>query len=295
MTEEQRKIDKLEASRQKLLNRKYNCCKVIKKCLYCGDEFYTDKHKTQYCCASCAIKHKHILGNFDGNKKPIYKMCEICGKEYKARRKEQKYCSIKCRAESKRIAPRKIFTVKCNCDNCNKELNREPHTIKNKKNIYCSMKCKNEYTSSHLIGERAVRFKNKKKSFVCDHCGKEYKRFVDREYKNHFCSNKCKIQYYKDKRFGENNQNWKGGLSFLPYPAEFNRELKKIIIESDNYKCQICGEDLIDKRKCVHHIDYEKNNCNTENLILLCVSCHSKTNGKRSYWIDFFKQMKENG
>lgn len=38
----------------------------------------------------------------------------------------------------------------------------------------------------------------------------------------------------------------------------------------------------------VHHIDYNKLNCNPNNLITLCKSCHMKTNFNREYWLDYF-------
>jgi hypothetical protein len=37
-----------------------------------------------------------------------------------------------------------------------------------------------------------------------------------------------------------------------------------------------------------NHIDYNKKNCNPNNLISLCNSCHSKTNFDRKYWINYF-------
>jgi len=39
-----------------------------------------------------------------------------------------------------------------------------------------------------------------------------------------------------------------------------------------------------------NHIDYNKKNCNPDNLITLCHSCHSKTNHNRNYWVKKFVQ-----
>ena len=39
-----------------------------------------------------------------------------------------------------------------------------------------------------------------------------------------------------------------------------------------------------------NHIDYDKLNCNPDNLISLCNSCHSKTNYNRNYWINYFER-----
>ena len=80
---------------------------------------------------------------------------------------------------------------------------------------------------------------------------------------------------------GENNYNWKGGISFTPYTTDWTETLKRSIRERDKYTCQICGKNpAID----VHHIDYNKKNCNSGNLITLCRSCHIKTNVKRDYY-----------
>jgi len=60
--------------------------------------------------------------------------------------------------------------------------------------------------------------------------------------------------------------------------------------------CCICGlhqDELTGwhKKLSVHHIDYNKYNLNPDNLITLCVSCHSKTNHNREKWINHFKNI----
>ncbi len=87
-----------------------------------------------------------------------------------------------------------------------------------------------------------------------------------------------------DAQTGEKSWRWRGGISFEPYTPEFNNSLKRQIRERDDYTCQICGNN---KALHVHHIDYNKNNCNPSNLITLCHSCHAKTNNRRAYWAAF--------
>jgi len=87
---------------------------------------------------------------------------------------------------------------------------------------------------------------------------------------------------------GENHSNWQGGISFLPYPIEFNSKLKWKVKKRDNYLCQLCGEANI-KKLGIHHIDYDKRNLNLNNLITLCLSCNSIVNWDREYWKDFLK------
>lgn len=90
----------------------------------------------------------------------------------------------------------------------------------------------------------------------------------------------------------ENHWNWKGGTSFQSYTLDWSKTLRISIRERDKYTCGICDEKQGDSVFAVHHIDYDKKNCNPDNLITLCNSCHSKTNYKREYWILFFSNKK---
>jgi len=89
---------------------------------------------------------------------------------------------------------------------------------------------------------------------------------------------------------GSNHYNWRGGKSFEPYGLEFNNDLKEVIRNRDKRKCQICNKTELEikRRMSVHHIDYNKQNNNPKNLISLCPKCHTKTNLKRKYWVEFF-------
>lgn len=91
----------------------------------------------------------------------------------------------------------------------------------------------------------------------------------------------------------ENNPNWKGGISFEPYPEEWVDDLRDSIRKRDSYVCQVCGifqDELIgfQKKLHVHHIDYNKKNLDPNNLISLCNSCHMKTGFNREYWMEYF-------
>lgn len=103
----------------------------------------------------------------------------------------------------------------------------------------------------------------------------------------------CRIvsEETKLKLKGEKNPRWLGGKSFEPYSIDWTQTLKQSIRERDNYVCQLCNKLLINKKACVHHIDYNKTNNNLENLITLCSCCHTKTNFNRLMWIERFKNM----
>ena len=85
---------------------------------------------------------------------------------------------------------------------------------------------------------------------------------------------------------GENHPCWKEGKSFEPYSKDFNKKLKFLVRERDNFTCQLCGktEDEITFPFNIHHIDYNKKNSSLKNLITLCVVCHSKTLANREFW-----------
>lgn len=90
---------------------------------------------------------------------------------------------------------------------------------------------------------------------------------------------------FRAKLSGSNHWNWHGGKSFLPYPPEFNKQLKERIKERDNHTCQKCGST---ERLSVHHIDYDKQNCGDDNLITLCMSCNISVNVQRVFWTGYF-------
>ncbi len=83
---------------------------------------------------------------------------------------------------------------------------------------------------------------------------------------------------------GERNGNWNGGTSFDPYPVDWNKTLRRAIRERDHYICRECTQ----YGNEVHHINYDKNDCNPKNLINLCHPCHGKTGKNRDYWMNHF-------
>jgi hypothetical protein len=97
-------------------------------------------------------------------------------------------------------------------------------------------------------------------------------------------TNRCRECSYVWSR-GKNAPNWQGGITEQKYPYVF-RKLRKKIRERDNYVCQMCGIFQKDcKRKLdVHHIDFNKDNLELNNLISLCNKCHAQTFIKREYW-----------
>ena len=91
----------------------------------------------------------------------------------------------------------------------------------------------------------------------------------------------------------EKNHNWLGGKSFEPYTIDWTNTLRRSIRERDFHTCQLCKEPQGDIAFDVHHIDYNKKNCNPTNLVTLCRKCHMKTNYNREYWTNYFKVVNE--
>ncbi len=89
---------------------------------------------------------------------------------------------------------------------------------------------------------------------------------------------------------GCKNPAWRGGISCLPYTWVFNETLKSKIRERDAHTCQFCKIPETDCGQAldVHHIDYDKTNSESANLIALCHSCHSKTGTHRKHWMRTF-------
>ena len=96
----------------------------------------------------------------------------------------------------------------------------------------------------------------------------------------------------KGKYSGEKHPNWQGGISKLPYCFEFTKLLKSEIKERDDYQCQnpnCCN--FKNTTLAVHHIDYNKKNCSTNNLITLCKGCNSRANYNREFWQEFYSNI----
>jgi len=91
-----------------------------------------------------------------------------------------------------------------------------------------------------------------------------------------------------------NNPNYKNGEHCGIHLKEI-LELKEKRRKKDNYTCQECGilqgECLIkyDRILDIHHIDGDNTNNVLENMITLCISCHSKKKGGKQNAFEFKK------
>ena len=92
--------------------------------------------------------------------------------------------------------------------------------------------------------------------------------------------------------FGSVNSAYMHGHGYEPYPNEFNLSFKESIRKRDNHICQKCDKIWTSGIKHhIHHIDYNKKNCDSMNLITLCNSCNIKANFNRAHWQAHFTAL----
>lgn len=137
------------------------------------------------------------------------------------------------------------------CKFCTKEF-----VLKYKKQqIYCSVKCHNNFQKTKKITQECLICKQ---SFNIHPSDKKYDR-------GKYCS-------------------------LSPYDSNFNNKFKESIRKREGQKCFNClkPEEVNGKKLDVHHIDYNKLNSTLENCIALCWACHHLTTiGNREYWSEF--------
>ena len=145
-----------------------------------------------------------------------------------------------------------------------------------------------EFKKGHKLNEKRYRKYPGLRKQIADKLKGKKKSKETRERMKKAQTGHCLSEKSRQKIKGENSPNWRGGTSFEPYSVDWTDDLKRAIRRRDEYTCQICGrEPAID----VHHIDYDKKNCDPKNLITLCKGCHSKTNHNREHWRKKFRRV----
>lgn len=202
------------------------------------------------------------------------------------------------------------------CETCGKVFEVQPYRVK--KARFCSIECLNEWRKGRHFSPE-TEFKKNDPRLIGNKSRVGYDPWNKGKRLPPWLKNVIRISviesmkdvpyeklaYWKGKKnprhgewvsehmWGENAPNWKGGLSFEPYGPEFNNGLKEEIRERDNHLCQLCGKTQEEngRRLDVHHIDYDKKNCDLSNLISLCWGCNTKTNFNREFWKVILKGM----
>lgn len=169
-------------------------------------------------------------------------------------------------------------------------------------NSHKPTKLSNDKRKKKLKGRTWTETQNKKRSETLmghKHSEKTIKK-IKQSLKEKFPDGKPlnSGNFTSERMKGKNNPNWRGGILLNIYSKDWKECLKNIIKERDDKICQICGIKINGPRRIksnpsknwlvVHHIDYNKKNSNSENLITLCDRCHKKTNFNRKDWIKYF-------
>lgn len=150
---------------------------------------------------------------------------------------------------------------------------------------YCSIKC---VGISQRGRKLAVNPRILKKQ--CEVCLKEYSIPSAHAHRYHCCSKECSNIRRSKNISDDNNPNWRGGLSRIPYTWDFRR-ISREIIKRDSNKCQnpnCCG---IDIRMTTHHINHDKQDNSLLNLITLCSVCNSKANFNKPFWFSLYSEI----
>ena len=144
---------------------------------------------------------------------------------------------------------------------------------------------KNAFKKGHIVSDK-IREKISKANKGYKHTDEAKRKIGLNGYHKGMLGKRAWNKGLKGFHAKEKHYNWQGGKSFELYGFDWTDLLKHSIRTRDCFICRICKK----HGWMVHHIDYNKNNCNPDNLVTLCHSCHSKTNFHREYWIKYFKK-----
>jgi len=285
--------------------------KIEVPCSQCGET--TNKHLSQiknkkenFCCVKCygEWKKTHLRGEnnpaWQGGK--IKVKCTQCNKEIdknKSSLKQSKnqFCSLDCNYKWMSAHRRgenhpmwKGGKINVSCEQCGKILTRTPGKIKDRN--FCDNKCSSEWNSINLSGKNSYNWKGRKKEFICDHCGNLFNKYCTVTTRYNFCSPECHYEWNSINVRGENHYNWQGGVSYKDYCLTWREsEFKSYILERDGHRCQNPDCWGTSKKLARHHINFNKKDCNPDNIITLCVSCNARANKDRDWHKKYYQAI----
>lgn len=161
------------------------------------------------------------------------------------------------------------------CSNCGKPVRRAQWQQKRVANTFCDQTCFGEYSKKHGITKGENNGHYNTVTVPCAGCGAPISKphsLVYRRNNRVYCPNCRSPKLVNGKP-----------VTWEDYPLEFTKKLRHVIRMRDKYICQECGATQGEgKAFPIHHIDYDKFNCDQMNLITLCHSCHSRTQFART-------------
>ena len=265
-------------------------------CAMCGRVL--TRGQKRFCSHAChgAWRSANSRGENNPNWKggPAERICKSCGMAFEVlwavvERGGGNFCSYSCSAQwkSKHLSGEnsvlwKGGVAEYTCAECGEVFNRPPAWIKNSKRQFCSTRCMGLWMSKNKQGKDNYNWRGggvERECRVCQGTFRVGRDVADKGF-GLFCLAGCQNQWRSENSRGEKNFNWRGGISFEPYPPTFNNEFKEMIRKRDGHTCAICrlpGHD-------VHHINYQKSDTVPQNCITLCKPCHGTTGHNRQYW-----------
>lgn len=212
--------------------------------------------------------------------------CKYCGEEIEDYEvNHRKYCNRKCFFQAHKGKNHCHWMPKLvqYCLTCGKRIILTPKDLEKGIKKFCNRKCYAEYQ------------KGKSGNRLDKPCSEETKEILRKSHKGKHNSPTTEFKKGDSRITGANNWNWKDGISFEPYSSEFNNARKEYVRKRDGHICQLCGKTQEEngRKLSIHHIDYDKKNCNPKNLISLCIACNTKVNSNREYWMRYFQRKME--
>ena len=261
---------------------------IIKQCLFCGGDYVSDTFYTnhKYCSVECRNK-AHGIGT-----KTYDRNCKHCGKPFNTNNYNKTFCSQECRIvheqENKPKSKIKYETRQCKYCGSDFEWNSS-----NPKKQCCSSKCYAMfYAQTHK-----TKTQHKIISRVCEYCKTEFECYDYSTQK--YCSSECRTKSNREKDKTSRQDTYMFILKnkitekvrhlinmLHECKATFNNQcidyrelgdipnnIRNLVYERDNYKCQICGRK---NNLHIHHVIKRANggDHSLDNLITLCSSCH---------------------
>jgi hypothetical protein len=224
--------------------------------------------------------------------------CDQCGRTYHPhegpahfKRYRYHFCSIPCRAEwnASGANPANGTRPVANCVVCGTAFSYKPRSSGVPARV-CSRECLPAFLS---------KAKSRSVEVACSHCQTVFmvRKVILDARDRFFCSKVCANLGHRGVLSGKRNGRYVHGKSAKGYPAEFNWYLKDKIrrrdggcvvckIPADVYRAQ-AGHKLP-----VHHIDCDKTNNVTTNLVSVCKKCHGSMHGGpalRREWAEKFR------
>ena len=178
-----------------------------------------------------------------------------------------------------------------------------PKEVKQKISDACSGEKNGFYGKTHdpqtcaLLSDMAKQRIGERNPMFGKHHSKKARRKISESLQDPSEETRNKISLHRiGKCCGEDNPNWNGGSSFLPYCEKFNKEFKERVRAFFEYKCVECGKTQLENKKKlhVHHVNYDKMVCCNDIkpiFVALFTPHHAKANYNREYWEEHFIEI----